>query len=84
MVLDYCFIRDGADEDLLTVCVGRLYPYRAIFIVPCDVKGADAHAIDRFCAFLTACGVERLNYMCDQESAINSMIKQGLAKLGKH
>ena len=51
--------------------------------MPCDVKGADAHAIHRFCALLTARGVERLNYMCDQESAISSMIKKGLALLGK-
>ena len=39
LVADYCFIRDSRDEDLLTVCVCRLYPSRALVAIPCDVRG---------------------------------------------
>ena len=46
-VVDYCYLRDGRDEDLLTCLVGRLYPSRALISVPCDVKGIDDYAIDR-------------------------------------
>ena len=44
LVADYCYVRDGRDQDLLTCLVAWLYPRRAIFSVPCDVKGADDYA----------------------------------------
>ena len=35
LVVDYCFVRDSQDQDLLTCLVGRLYPSRAVITVPC-------------------------------------------------
>ena len=81
MVADYCFVRDRHDQDLLTVLVARLYPSRAIIAIPCDVKGPDEYATKRLAAFLKASGVERLVYMCDQESALRTMIDSALQLL---
>ena len=53
IVLDYCFLRDGASPDNLTTLVGRLYPSRALFAVVCDYKGAyDDYVVTRLCTFL--------------------------------
>ena len=30
-VLDYCFIRNSTDQDLVTMLVGKMYPFRAVF-----------------------------------------------------
>ena len=60
LCLDYCFIRDSTDEDLLTVCVARADPYRAIAAIPCDVKGDNSDATGRLAAFIRACGLPRL------------------------
>ena len=50
-VLDYCFIKRAGDDRWLTVLVGRMYPSRAIFSVPCQQKGADAHVTARLASF---------------------------------
>ena len=83
MCLDYCFVRDHLDQSLLTVCVVRLYPYRAGAAIPCDTKGNNVYAINRLSAFVEACGVQRLVYKCDQESGLDVLIKAAMSKLGK-
>ena len=83
LCLDCCFLRDSQDRTLLTVCVARLYPYRAIATIVCEAKGGNHFAVNRLAAFISACGVERLVYKCDQESALNTMIKNSLSVLGK-
>ena len=77
---DYCYVRDGRDEDLLTVFVARLYPSRCMVSIPCDVKGRDEYAVGRLANFLRDCGITRLAYMCDQESALGSQITEAMEK----
>ena len=72
LVADYCYVRDSRDQDLLTVFVARLYPSRCMVSIPCDVKGVDDYAVGRLAHFLRCCGVTRLAYMCDQESALGA------------
>ena len=79
--LDYCFIRDSVDHDLLTFCVVRVYPYRAIAAIPCQVKGDNDYGTARLASFIYACGLPRLTYRCDQESALNTMIQGALNRL---
>ena len=38
---DYCCVQDSRDQSVLTLMVGRLYPDKAICVIPCDVKGPD-------------------------------------------
>ena len=78
LVMDYCFIRAKDDTVLLTVLVAKLYPARAIFAVPCDTKGPDHYATYRLTSFLEHSGVHQLTYMCDQESALGTMMKECL------
>ena len=73
LVLDYCFIRNTQDEDLLTLLVGRLYPTRAIFACPVDMKGRDPIAIARLGDFIESNGLTKFVYRCDQERALDSL-----------
>ena len=62
LVFDYVF-ENATDEDMVTVLVARIYPYRAIFAIQCDVKGEDPYAVTRLAVFLRNCGVVRCAYM---------------------
>ena len=61
MGLENCFIRDERDQELLTLCVGRVYPHRAVFAVSCNVKGSNGYYVHRLAAFLQKC-----NFMHDE------------------
>ena len=47
LVLDYCFIRNVQDEDLLKLLVGRVCPTRVVFAFPVDMKGRDPVAMTK-------------------------------------
>ena len=73
-VVDYCFIRNAADEELITLLVGKLYPFRKVFCCVVDSKGTDPHAVTRLVEFLRDAGVHKFTYKCDQESSLNAMM----------
>lgn len=79
--LDFCFLRDSRDQDLLTCLVGRLTPSQAVFACPCDVKGADPYTVHRLNEFFKCTGVPHLVCKSDQESAIGSMVDEALVQL---
>ena len=81
LVADYCYVKDGRNEDLLTCFVGRLYPSRALITIPCDVKGVDEYAVERLTDLLRNSGVTRMVHMSDQEKAIGAMIEASIQKL---
>ena len=58
-VVDYCFIRNAADEELITLLVGKLYPFRKVFCCVVDSKGTDPHAVTRLVEFLRDAGVHK-------------------------
>ena len=41
LVMDYAFLKSSDDPKFLTILVAKLYPYKAVFAVPCPAKGAD-------------------------------------------
>ena len=67
-VSDYCFVRK-ADESLVTVLVGKLYPSRSAFASVCDAKGPDDSVTDRLAAFFRETGHSHIVYKNDQEPA---------------
>ena len=73
LVLDYCFVRNNLDEDLLTLLVGRLYPTRTIFACSLDMKGRDPVAIAKLGDFIKANGLTKIVCKCDQERALNAL-----------
>ena len=81
MVADYCFVRYSRDEDLLVLMVARMYPSKATFAIPCDVKGPDEYAIHRCVTFIRACGLARCVYMCDQEAAMGACLTTAFDQL---
>ena len=78
LVLDYCFLKHAGDDAWLTLLVGKVYPSRALFAVPCEQKGPDAYATRRLAAFLRACGLNHFTFMADQEGALRTMVDEAL------
>ena len=78
LVVDYCFIKHAGDEAWLTVLVGRVYPSRALFAVPCDHKGPDPYVTRRLAGFLRSCGMLSFTFMSDQEGAIRTMVDEAV------
>ena len=73
LVLDYCFVRNTQDEDILTLLVGRLYASRSVFACPVNMKGRDPVAIAKLSDFIKANGLIRFVYKCDQERALEAL-----------
>ena len=70
LVLDYCFIRNASDQDLVTLFVGKLYPYKRAFACVIDLKGTkDTYAIGRLSEFIRGSGPNNCVYKTDQESS---------------
>ena len=67
LVLDYCFLRNEADEESLTLLVGKLYPNRKTFACVVDAKGIDKAAVSKMADFLRQSGLTRFVYKSDQE-----------------
>ena len=78
LVIDYCFLKHAGDDAWLTLLVGRVYPSRCLFAVPCDAKGPDAFATRRLAAFLRACGMRHFTFMSDQEGALRTMVDEAV------
>ena len=79
LVFDYCFLKHAGNDKFLTVLVGRLYPSRSLFAVPCYQKGADDFVTRRLAAFMRASGVNNFSFMCDQEGALRTMVDSAIA-----
>ena len=73
LVLDYCFVRNTQDEDLLTLLVGRLYPSRSVFACPVDMKGRDPVAIAKLSDFIKANGLTKFVYKCEPRTSIGGV-----------
>ena len=71
LVLDYCFIRNASDQDLVTLLVGKLYPYRRYkraFACVIDLKGTrDTYAIGRLSEFIKGSSLKDFVCKTDQE-----------------
>ena len=83
LVVDYCFLKNSSDQDLITVLVARLYPARALFAVQSDMKGNDPYTVTRLATFIKHSGIEHCVYMCDQETPIDAMMQASLSIVGK-
>ena len=77
-VCDYAFLKHNEDERFLTVLIGRAYPSRAMFAVPCHQKGPDEHATKRLASLFRACGMTHFSFMSDQEGAVRTMLDQAV------
>ena len=82
LVGDYAFVRSSTDQDLLTLFIGRIYPTRELVIIPCEQKGDDPYAVNRLANFIRNSGVRKLVYMADQESALATLMRNAIDKVG--
>ena len=81
--LDYCFLRDARDQDLLACLVGRMLPSEMTFACPCDSKRIDPYAVQRLKDFSKSSGVSHLVCKIDQETAIKACVDEALIQLHK-
>ena len=78
LVLDYCFIRNVQDEDLLTLLFGRVYPTRVALAFPFDTKGRDPVAITKLSEFIKANGLTQFVYKCEKETALGEVSQSAI------
>ena len=81
--LDYCFLRDARDDDLLTCLVGRMQPSEMTFACPRNSKGIDPYAVQRLKDFIKSSGVSHLVCKSDQETSIKACVDEALVQLHK-
>ena len=81
--LDYCFLRDAREQDLLTCLVGRMQPSEMTFACPCGGKGADPYAVDRLKDLIKSSGVSHLVCKSDQETSFKARAGEALVQLHK-
>ena len=84
LVGDYGFVKDGADDENVTVLVLKLYPYRLIFACVVPSKGSDPLVVARLCRFIQECGLLHFAYRSDREPAIVSLIQDACAMAGRN
>ena len=80
LVADYGYIRDKLDQDLLTVLVVRVYPFKMTFAMVCDVKGYDEEAVRRLSDFIKQCGLHQFSYRSDQEASLAIVLEEAIKK----
>ena len=78
-VSDYCFVRK-ADESLVTILVGKLYPSRSVFASVCDTKGPDDSVTDRLASFFREAGHSHIIYKNDQEPALCATVAEAIRR----
>ena len=84
LVMDYCYVRDAVDQDLTTVLVARVFPYRMTFAMSVDVKGRDESAIQRLAQFIKTCGLTQFSYRCDQEPSLLALVDEAILLSGRN
>ena len=52
LVADYGFLRDEQDQDMVSILVIKVYPYKLMFATVVDVKGLDPSVVDRVARFI--------------------------------
>ena len=72
LVGDYGFIKDGSDDENVTILVMKLYPFKLIFACLVPSKGSDPLVVARLCRFIMECGLVHFAYRSDREPAIVS------------
>ena len=83
LVTDYCYVRDSVDQDLLTVLVARVFPWKMTFAIAVDVKGRDEAAIKRLAGFIKACGLVQFTYRSDQEPSLLALVEEAILLSGR-
>ena len=83
MALDYCYVRDAVDQDVTTVLVARVFPWRMTFAIVVDMKGRDESAIKRLAHFIKACGLTQFSVRCDQERSILALVDEAILLSGR-
>ena len=65
LVADYCFMKFAGDQDLQTVLVMRLYPYKLFFACAVPQKGVHNDVIREIVNFIRDAGLTHFAYRCD-------------------
>lgn len=83
LVADYGYIRDSKDQDLLTILVARVYPYRMTYSMVCDVKAYNRDAAQRLSDVIRQCGLQQFAYRRDQERSLVALIEAAMTQSGR-
>ena len=84
LVGDYGFIKDGSDDENVTILVLKLFPFKLIFACVVPSKGSDPLVVARLCRFIMESGLLHFAYRSDREPAIVSLIQDACAMAGRN
>ena len=83
MVADYAFLRNHSNEDVATVLVVKVLPYKVFFSCVVDAKGVDEVTVQRLSQLFKDLGLVHFVYRSDKEPAIRAMIEQAIILAGR-
>ena len=86
MVGDYGFLRSSTDskDNLQTVLVLRVLPYKLNFATVVPHKGLDQLVATRVARFIREAGLVHFTYRSDREFAITSLLEESIKLSGRH
>ena len=83
VVADYAFLRNEADEDLATVLVMMILPYKICFACVVDMKGPDPNVLQRIAQLFKDLGLVHFGCRSDQENSIKALLEQAVILSGR-
>ena len=83
VVADYAFLRNQSNEDVATVLVVKILPYKILFSCVVDAKGNDEATVQRLAQLSKDLGLVHFVYRSDKEPAILAMIEQTIILSGR-
>ena len=83
VVADYAFLRNQSDEDVATVLVVKILPYKIFFSCVVDAKGVDNDVVQRLAQLFKDLGLVHFVYRSDKEPAIRAMLEQAIIASGR-
>ena len=75
VVADYGFMR-STDDDLITMLVLYIRPWRIYYSTVCDVKGPSQNVVTRVAQLFRDVGLSHFTYKSDREPAIRALLRE--------
>ena len=83
LVADYGFLRDRVSQDLVSMIVVKVYPYKIILACVVDMKGPEKVIVDRIAKFIQNLGLINFVYRSDREPALLSLLDEAVKESGR-
>ena len=84
LVADYGFVRNPEDQDVVTMLIIKVMPFKIFFSTVVDVKGPDPAVVKRVSRFILELGLVNFVYRADRENYIQALLDEAVKMSGAH